>query len=30
MRPLRSTFTEVRDFGNGQDDMAAVVLAFTR
>jgi 3-hydroxyisobutyrate dehydrogenase len=29
-RALRSTFTEVRDFGHGQDDMAAVVLAFTR
>ncbi|HEX4226758.1 MAG TPA: NAD(P)-dependent oxidoreductase [Pseudonocardiaceae bacterium] len=30
MRALRDTFTDVRERGHGEDDMAAVVLAFTR
>lgn len=30
MRALRDTFTDVHDRGHGDDDMAAVVLAFTR
>ncbi len=30
MRALRETFADVRDDGHAEDDMAAVVLAFTR